>query len=59
MMIRRHLPVQFFVVAIILLLPFTAAWPWPPSVENREGLIYRRQDNSNTESGMLFIIYRR
>lgn len=55
-MIRRHLPIQFF-VAILLLLRFTAAWPWPPSVENREGIIYRRQDNSNTESGLLYLIF--
>lgn len=55
-MIRRHQPIQFLVMTIVLLLPFTAAWPWPPSVGNREGLIYRRQDNSNTESGVWRII---
>lgn len=56
-MIRRHRPIQFLVVAIILLLPLTAAWPWPPSVGSTEELIYRRQDSSNTESGMWRIIF--
>ena len=48
-MIQRF---QLLLVAMML-LTFTAAWPWPPSVEKIEGLIFRRQNNSNNDKSIL------
>lgn len=35
-------------VSILLLINFTAAWPWPDSYRDIEGLIVRRQETSPT-----------
>lgn len=37
--------------ALILLTTFVAAWPWPPTMENLEGLIFRRDAASDDNDG--------
>lgn len=52
-MIQR-LRLIHILVALILLTNFVAAWPWPPTMQNIEGLIFRRNaaaDDSEGSSG--------
>lgn len=39
--------------ALILLTNFVAAWPWPPTMQSIEGLIFRRNAAADDNEGTL------
>ena len=44
-----RLQLSHFFLSLFLFTSFTAAWPWPPSLQDIEGLILRRDDSKSGE----------